>query len=74
MDPTSRRQFLRSVATTAGATAALTTFPPAIQRALAIPAATGTRTIEAHRRCRCLTNWPPPRASCPTAPGSARRR
>jgi phospholipase C len=46
MDLTSRRQFLRSVATSAGATAALTTFPPAIQRALAIPAATGTRTIE----------------------------
>ena len=40
-----RRQFLRSVATAAGATAALTTFPPAIARALAIPANRRTGTI-----------------------------
>src|SRR5882724_779415 len=41
-----RRRFLRSVATNAGAAAALTTFPPVIQRALAIPAHNATGTIQ----------------------------
>ena len=40
-----RRQFLRAVATAAGATAAMTGFPPAIARALSIPAAVRTGTI-----------------------------
>jgi len=40
-----RRQFLRAVATAAGATAAMTSFPPAIARALSIPAAVRTGTI-----------------------------
>ena len=44
-DP-NRRGFLRAVGTAAGATAALTTFPPAIARALAIPAARRTGTIK----------------------------
>jgi len=45
MQQPDRRQFLRSVATTAGATAALTSFPPIIQSALAIPANNATGTI-----------------------------
>jgi len=40
-----RRSFLRSVATAGGATVAMTTFPPAIQRALAIGANRRTGTI-----------------------------
>ncbi|MDB6001744.1 MAG: phospholipase [Rhizobacter sp.] len=40
-----RREFLRSVATVAGATAALTTFPPAIARALSIEANRRTGTM-----------------------------
>ncbi|OWQ88418.1 phospholipase C, phosphocholine-specific [Roseateles aquatilis] len=40
-----RRQFLRAVAGAAGATAALTSFPPAIARALSISAAVRTGTI-----------------------------
>ena len=40
-----RRQFLRAVATAAGATAAMTSFPPAIARALSIPAAVRTGTL-----------------------------
>ena len=40
-----RRHFLRAVAGTAGATAALTSFPPAIARALSIPANRRTGTI-----------------------------
>ena len=41
-----RRQFLRAVATAAGATAAMTSFPPAIARALSIKAAVRTGTIQ----------------------------
>ncbi|WP_431260151.1 phosphocholine-specific phospholipase C [Roseateles chitinivorans] len=40
-----RRQFLRAVAGAAGATAAMTSFPPAIARALSIKAAVRTGTI-----------------------------
>jgi phospholipase C len=40
-----RRHFLRAVAGAAGATAAMTSFPPAIARALAIPANRRTGTI-----------------------------
>ncbi|HEX2013292.1 MAG TPA: phospholipase C, phosphocholine-specific, partial [Roseateles sp.] len=40
-----RRSFLRTLAAGAGASAALASFPPAIQRALAIPAAVRTGTI-----------------------------
>jgi len=43
---TARRGFLRSVATGAGATAALASFPPAIARALAIEANNRTGTIQ----------------------------
>ena len=42
---TPRRQFLRAVATAAGASAAMTSFPPAIARALSIKAAVRTGTI-----------------------------
>jgi phospholipase C len=42
---TPRRQFLRTVAGAAGTTAALCSFPPAIQKALAIPAARRTGTL-----------------------------
>jgi phospholipase C len=45
MTDSNRRGFLRAVGTAAGATAALTTFPPAIARALSIPAARRTGTI-----------------------------
>ena len=45
MTESNRRGFLRAVGTAAGATAALTTFPPAIARALSIPAARRTGTI-----------------------------
>ena len=45
MTESNRRGFLRAVGTAAGATAAMTTFPPAIARALAIPAARRTGTI-----------------------------
>jgi len=41
-----RRKFLRTVATTAGATAALTSFPPAIARALSIAANRRTGTLK----------------------------
>src|SRR6201991_2595706 len=41
----SKRNFLRSVASTAGAAAALAAFPPSIRRALAIPANNATGTI-----------------------------
>ena len=41
-----RRNFLRSVATTAGAAASLSAFPPAIQRALAAQANNVTGTIK----------------------------
>lgn len=45
--PTSeRRQFLRTVATASGAAAALTSFPPAIARALSIPANHRTGTLK----------------------------
>ena len=40
-----RRSFLRTVASVAGASAALATFPPAIQRALAIQANNRTGTL-----------------------------
>lgn len=41
-----RRNFLRSAATTTGSIAALSLFPPAIQRALAIDANSATGTIK----------------------------
>lgn len=41
-----RRSFLRSLAAGAGASAALASFPPAIQRALAIPANYRTGTLQ----------------------------
>ncbi len=44
-DHTPRRQFLRAVAGAAGATAAMTSFPPAIARALSIRANVRTGTI-----------------------------
>ncbi len=44
--PTDRRRFLRAMAGTAGATAALASFPPAIARALSIPAARRTGTLQ----------------------------
>lgn len=43
--PNSRRNFLRGAATTAGAAAAMGLLPASIRRALAIPAATDTGTI-----------------------------
>jgi phospholipase C len=46
MTDSNRRHFLRSVATSSGAAAALTAFPPAIQRALAIPAARVSGTLQ----------------------------
>ncbi|WP_088282632.1 phosphocholine-specific phospholipase C [Ideonella sp. A 288] len=46
MSQTDRRHFLRTVASASGAAAALTTFPPAIQRALAVEANRRTRSIE----------------------------
>jgi phospholipase C len=46
MSDTNRRAFLRSVATATGATAAMTTFPEAIAKALSIPAHQRTGTIE----------------------------
>jgi phospholipase C len=42
----SRRDFLRAMAQAGGASAVLATFPPAIQRALALPANQRTRTLE----------------------------
>jgi len=45
MTDSNRRGFLRAVGTAAGATAAMTTFPPAIARALSIAAARRTGTI-----------------------------
>ena len=45
MTDSNRRGFLRAVGTAAGATAALTTFPPVIARALSIPAARRTGTL-----------------------------
>lgn len=45
-DNQDRRQFLRAVATTAGAAAAMTSFPPAIAKALSIPANRRTGTIQ----------------------------
>jgi phospholipase C len=41
-----RRRFLQTTAKTAGAAAALSAFPDAIRKALAIPAASGTGSIE----------------------------
>jgi len=41
-----RRSFLRNMGTAVGASAALASFPPAIQRALAIPAARRTGTLQ----------------------------
>ncbi|BAN25826.1 phosphocholine-specific phospholipase C [Caballeronia insecticola] len=46
MTSNSRRRFLHTVAHSAGAAAALTVFPESIRRALAIPAATRTGTIQ----------------------------
>lgn len=45
MTQNDRRGFLRSMATATGATAVMTTFPPAIQRALAIEANNRTGTL-----------------------------
>lgn len=45
MTQTDRRDFLRNLGSAMGASAALATFPPAIQRALAIPAAQRTGTL-----------------------------
>ena len=45
MSEQDRRSFLRSLATKAGAAAAINAFPPVIQRALAIPANRATGTI-----------------------------
>src|SRR5438552_18310509 len=45
MNNQDRRHFLRAVAGAAGATAAMASFPPAIARALAIPANRRTGTI-----------------------------
>jgi phospholipase C len=42
----SRRDFLKGAATSGVAAAALSVFPPSIRKALAIPAATGTGTIQ----------------------------
>lgn len=42
----SRRDFLRQLAQAGGATAVLSTFPPAIQRALAVPANQRTRSLQ----------------------------
>lgn len=42
----SRRDFLRQLAQAGGASAVLASFPPAIQRALAIPAHTRTRSLQ----------------------------
>ncbi len=46
MTEPNRRGFLRSVATATGATAALTTFPDVIAKALSIPAGVRTGTIQ----------------------------
>nr|WP_316638388.1 phospholipase C, phosphocholine-specific [uncultured Roseateles sp.] len=46
MSQQDRRSFLRTMASAAGASAALATFPPAIQRALAISANNRTGTIQ----------------------------
>jgi phospholipase C len=45
MNQTSRRVFLKALAGTAGASAALSTFPPVLQKALAIPAKRRYRSI-----------------------------
>ncbi|HVR50889.1 MAG TPA: alkaline phosphatase family protein, partial [Pseudorhodoferax sp.] len=42
----SRRDFLRTMAQAGGASAVLASFPPAIQRALALPANQRTRTLQ----------------------------
>ena len=49
-----RRHFLRTVANAAGSTAALTAFPPAIARALAIAANDRTGTIQDVEHIVCL--------------------
>ena len=49
-----RRHFLRTVATAAGSTAALTAFPPAIARALAIAANNRTGTLQDVEHIVCL--------------------
>ncbi|MET0390225.1 MAG: phospholipase C, phosphocholine-specific [Polyangiales bacterium] len=46
MTHSTRRDFLRAVAATAGASATLAMFPPAIRRALAIPAHRRTGTLQ----------------------------
>src|SRR5215471_18228109 len=46
MTSSSRRRFLQTVAHSAGAAAALTAFPESIRRALAVPAASRTGTIQ----------------------------
>ncbi|WP_186264016.1 phosphocholine-specific phospholipase C [Burkholderia gladioli] len=46
MSTYNRRRFLQTAASTAGAAAALTVFPDAIRKALAIPAASGTGSIQ----------------------------
>jgi phospholipase C len=49
-----RRHFLRTVATAAGSTAALSAFPPAIARAIAIAANNRTGTIQDVEHIVCL--------------------
>ncbi|WP_256251490.1 alkaline phosphatase family protein, partial [Burkholderia ubonensis] len=46
MSSTNRRDFLRLAAQSAGAMAACAGFPPAIRKALAMPAASRTRSIQ----------------------------
>src|SRR5512140_578586 len=46
MNQLPRREFFRKSASVAGAAAALTVLPPAIRRALAVPAAVDTGTIQ----------------------------
>ena len=55
MTESNRRGFLRAIGTAAGATAAMTTFPPAIARALSINAARRTGTIEDVKHIVILT-------------------
>ena len=55
MTESNRRGFLRAIGTAAGATAAMTTFPPAIARALSINAARRAGTIEDVKHIVILT-------------------
>lgn len=64
----SRREFLRHGATLTGAAAALSLFPPAIRRALAIPANTtiSSSTTSSISSCTTTESAPPtPWLPCP---------